>query len=280
MFFDPSIFKDGLHMTNKQPCMVICGATGLLGKPLTLCLLRLGFKVYALGRDAKKLDNAFVKKPNLILSVLGKTNIDEPAIIINLAGENLGQKFIGQKRLQELCASRTECIKKLKECCTQPLHFYQASAMAACSMDKDDPFLKLCLAIESKAFETFDCATALRFGIILDKKAPFCAIFKTLPRLYVMGADHRVPTVNLSSLVDVMAKIIEEDLTVLRQGQKLRSSLDLYDKALKLNELLYSLHPSPLAVPVPAFCLKIGDKRGLLLSNEYDLSLGHNPLMP
>lgn len=266
-------------MTKDQPCIVICGATGLLGKPLTLRFLSLGFKVYALGRDAQKLGNAFVPRSNLIAVPLDQAKIDEPSVIINLSGENLGQKFIGQKRLEELASSRTDCIEKLRKCCTRPLHFYQASAMAAYSKDRADPFLALCNLIESKAAETFPGSTALRFGIMLDDKAPFCAIFKSLPRLCVMGAGHRVPTVNLCALVEVLSAVIKDDLTKILQGQKVRSSLDLYDRALKLNDLLCALHPSPIAVPVPAFCLKFGDKRGLLLANEYELGRGPNPML-
>lgn len=96
--------------------VLITGASGLIGKPLTQLLLEKGFTVHQLSHDLSK-SNAGVK---IFRWDTSRMEIDPKCIenvdaIINLAGEGIADKAWTHKRKQQIITSRTNSLKLLHD---------------------------------------------------------------------------------------------------------------------------------------------------------------------
>jgi uncharacterized protein len=96
--------------------VLIAGASGLIGKPLTRLLIEKGYSVHQLSRSTSNV-NAGAK---IFKWDVSKMEIDEDCIqgvdsIINLAGEGIADKPWTYKRKQEIIKSRTGSIKLLHD---------------------------------------------------------------------------------------------------------------------------------------------------------------------
>jgi hypothetical protein len=94
--------------------VLITGASGLIGKPLTELLIKKGYTVNQLSRDLSKI-NAGAKgfKWNLSNMEIDTTCLKDVDIIINLAGEGIADKVWTQKRKEQIIRSRTGALKLL-----------------------------------------------------------------------------------------------------------------------------------------------------------------------
>jgi uncharacterized protein (TIGR01777 family) len=114
--------------------IVVCGATGFVGRNLIPALLKDQHQIVVVGRDTNKSKNIFKNTvAYLTWEQLDQTPPDEFDAIINLAGENIAANrwTVGlKKRIKE---SRINSTKKISTWClkskTKKLHIYNASAI-------------------------------------------------------------------------------------------------------------------------------------------------------
>ena len=123
--------------------VLITGASGLIGKPLTRFLLDKGYKVHQLTRDlTKPNDGAKAFKWNVANMEIDEKCIENVDAIINLAGEGIADKTWTQNRKQQIIESRTGALKLLykllKETNHQVKTFISSSAVGHYGDRKDE----------------------------------------------------------------------------------------------------------------------------------------------
>ena len=120
---------------NKSKKIIVCGATGFVGRSLIPALLKEDYEVSVLGRDRHKLQSTF---PNQSIHLhtwddLDTLVPDNYAAIINLTGENIGDGLWSKKKKQTIINSRVEATKKIVQWCAKSSnklpHIYNASAI-------------------------------------------------------------------------------------------------------------------------------------------------------
>lgn len=94
--------------------VLITGASGLIGKPLTNLLVQKGYTVNQLSRNLSKANTgAKVFKWDISRMQIDENCIKDVDIIINLAGEGIADKAWTKKRKHEIIESRTGALKLL-----------------------------------------------------------------------------------------------------------------------------------------------------------------------
>lgn len=118
--------------------ILLFGATGFIGKPLTERLLNKGYRITVVSRNSEKSGQLFRNKVNTFKLEDNHTDklseiISNHDIIINLAGENIASKLWSKKQKQKILNSRvkvgaqiTEAIAKAKK---KPQLLIQGSAI-------------------------------------------------------------------------------------------------------------------------------------------------------
>ncbi|MEJ6980642.1 TIGR01777 family oxidoreductase [Pedobacter sp. P351] len=96
--------------------VLITGASGLIGKPLTQRMLEKGFTVHQLSRNlSKSIDGVKIFKWNISQMKIDVKCIENVDAIINLAGEGIADKAWTHKRKQQIIKSRTGSVKLLHD---------------------------------------------------------------------------------------------------------------------------------------------------------------------
>lgn len=104
---------DGNRLSDNSKHVLLTGATGFIGTPLTALLRRQGWQVTALVRDYAKGRHRLGSGVELIKS-LDEIDADEPVdIIINLAGEGIADQRWSRSRKQQLLESRLHTTRAL-----------------------------------------------------------------------------------------------------------------------------------------------------------------------
>jgi uncharacterized protein (TIGR01777 family) len=113
--------------------LLIAGGTGFIGRHLIHTLLDEGADITIVGRDVKKIQNYFSARVNSVnwneLTNLDPNNFDA---IINLAGENIGNKRWSARVKLIIKESRIHATESIIQWCkqiTKPLTLYNASAI-------------------------------------------------------------------------------------------------------------------------------------------------------
>ena len=150
--------------------VLIAGASGLIGNPLTQLLIERGFTVYHLSRNLSK-SNPGVKtfKWDVSRMEIDPKCIENVDAIINLAGEGIADKAWTQKRKQQIIKSRTGSLKLLHDVLKEhPNHtvktFISASAVGHYGDRKDE-----ILTEESEPGTDFLANTCLAWERAADK---------------------------------------------------------------------------------------------------------------
>ena len=244
--------------------VIVAGATGLIGFSLVKKLSANNIQTIALSRFKNNKER--FNLPHVEFATYDEVKLDpqEDFILINLAGENLGAKFIGKKRLQELYDSRVAVVDKLFKICPKPLAYFQGSGFSAQENGEHNPFTNFALSLEEYGYKTFGHSktTMLRFALVLDDSAPAIKIFKKFPPLYFLDGHNHLPLISLESC--------SEKLLFLIENYKSQSSfVYLYDKTLTLNELFSLMHQSKFKLPLLRLFLRFFDLRGSLLDFDF-----------
>lgn len=96
--------------------ILITGASGLIGKPLTSLLLENGYTVHQLSRDISKANKGVkVFKWDISRMTIDEKCIENVDAIINLAGAGIADKPWNNKRKKEVIKSRTESLHLLHD---------------------------------------------------------------------------------------------------------------------------------------------------------------------
>ena len=97
--------------------ILITGASGLLGKPLTRMLLQKGYSIHHLSRNPELHGNPriTVYKWDIETNEIDETCLDGVIAIVHLAGEGIAEKRWTAKRKQQIIHSRTASIGMIYE---------------------------------------------------------------------------------------------------------------------------------------------------------------------
>ncbi|MGE3920339.1 MAG: TIGR01777 family oxidoreductase [Gammaproteobacteria bacterium] len=113
--------------------IIIAGGTGFVGRHLIPALLKENHEVSLITRDVNKGKKIFPQNVQIItwdnLKTLDPNQMDA---VINLAGENIGEKFWTKTRKEKIKQSRIHATKTLAEWCaraTKKPHLYNTSAI-------------------------------------------------------------------------------------------------------------------------------------------------------
>jgi hypothetical protein len=119
---------------NQNMKIIICGATGFLGRNLVPALLSTQNEVTVLGRSIYKIKNIFKQDvAPLSWDQLDQRLPDEFDVIFNLAGENISPYYWTNSIKKRIKESRVNTTTQLVTWClksnNKKLHFYNASAI-------------------------------------------------------------------------------------------------------------------------------------------------------
>jgi uncharacterized protein (TIGR01777 family) len=145
-------------LMNGKAKIIVCGATGFVGRNLIPALLTAQYEISVLGRDRHKLEKVFQQSVNyLTWDELDKLIPDEFDAIINLAGANIAEGRWTEKNKFTMKQSRVEATDKVVKWCARSAnkkpHIYNASAIGIYGLQPSQPALP-------KALNESDAATA------------------------------------------------------------------------------------------------------------------------
>lgn len=93
--------------------ILITGATGLIGRHLTVRLLELGHDVIAVSRDPSKARARLDPRVEIWKGLYERENLDGIDAVINLAGEPIADKRWSSAQKERLCQSRWKTTERL-----------------------------------------------------------------------------------------------------------------------------------------------------------------------
>ena len=260
--------------------VLIAGGSGLIGKKLNQVLSKKGYKVYTLTRSAKHRGQIYWNPTQQTIE--GK-HLDKVNIIINLTGENIGEKRWTNERKKALRDSRVKTTQFLHSLVSNlPNLEYYISASGINCYEKDDkihtesdPYGKDFLSKLVKEWEAMsdlfesNCKVAkLRISMVLSKRGG--ALDKMLlPVKLGLGSPigtgkQLMPWIHIDDLCNLFVYAIENELTGTYNATANCDSNHDFMKALAkaLNR--------PFFMPkVPAFLLKLilGEMAALVLNS-------------
>jgi len=258
--------------------VLIAGGSGLIGKKLNQVLSQKGYKVYILTRRAKHRGQIYWNPSQQTIE--GK-HLDKVNIIINLTGENIGEKRWTNERKKALRDSRVKTTQFLHSLVSNlpNLEYYIAASGINCYEQDDElhvesdefgiDFLsKLVKEWEevSNLFENNCKVAKLRISMVLSKRGG--ALDKMLlPVKLGLGSPigtgtQRMPWIHIDDLCNLFVYAIENELAgtynAVANCDSNHDFMKALAKALK----------RPFFMPkVPAFLLKLmlGEMSALVL---------------
>jgi len=260
--------------------VLIAGGSGLIGKKLNQVLSKKGYKVYTLTRSAKHRGQIYWNPTQQTIE--GK-HLDKVNIIINLTGENIGEKRWTNERKKALRDSRVKTTQFLHSLVSNlpNLEYYISASGINCYEQDDkihtesDPYGKDFLSKLVKEWEAMsdlfesNCKVAkLRISMVLSKRGG--ALDKMLlPVKLGLGSPigtgkQLMPWIHIDDLCNLFVYAIENELTGTYNATANCDSNHDFMKALAkaLNR--------PFFMPkVPAFLLKLilGEMAALVLNS-------------
>ena len=178
--------------------ILITGATGFIGRVLTIMLMKAGHNVLALSRKR----HSQGQNPQFIWLCPSDPFPDADAVV-NLAGEAIDKKRLGDKRAEALVRSRLEVMDLIarKYEGRLPKIFIQASATGIYENGKasdesaapGDGFIaRMASRIEQGAQERFGSCQRLvlaRLGVVMGDGGGLMALTSLMPRLVLLGGS-------------------------------------------------------------------------------------------
>jgi uncharacterized protein (TIGR01777 family) len=260
--------------------VLIAGGSGLIGKKLNQVLSKKGYKVYTLTRTAKHRGQIYWNPAQQTIE--GK-HLDKVNIIINLTGENIGEKRWTSDRKKALRDSRVKTTQFLHSLVANlpNLEYYISASGINCYEQDDeihvesDPYGNDFLSKLVKEWEAMsdlfesNCKVAkLRISMVLSKRGG--ALDKMLlPVKLGLGSPigsgkQMMPWIHIEDLCNLFVFAIENELTGTYNAAANCDSNHDFMKALAkaLNR--------PFFMPkVPAFLLKLmlGEMSALVLDS-------------
>lgn len=261
--------------------VVIAGATGLIGKHLSMHLAALGYEIKALVRNPEKAFDS-LKHYNIELIEWDiKMSPDEVAAdlegwdcVINLAGASVGGKRWNDEVKKELCDSRIDSTRQLVNaiqiCANKPKTFITACGVGIYGFRGDenvtensslgDDFLaKLCIDWEKEAFKAEkNCrVVSMRTGVVLDNNEgalkELMMPFKFYAGGWLGSGRQWFPWIHIKDIIEVYKFCIDNDNIT---GPINADAPEVVRNKEFCKELGKAMH-RPCIFPVPGFALKI-----------------------
>lgn len=265
-------------MTKK---VVIAGATGLIGKHLSMYLAALGYEIKALVRNPEKAFET-LKHYNIELIEWDITMscesvspfLDGCDAVINLAGSSVAGKRWNDEVKKELYDSRINSTRQLVsavELCSQkPGTFITACGTGIYGFRGDeyitedsscgtDFLAKLCIDWEKEAFKAKEhCRViSIRTGVVLDKNEgalkELMTPFKFFAGGWLGNGKQWFPWIHIKDIIEVYKLCIDIESM---SGPINAVSPDTFRNKEFCKELGKVMH-RPCIFPVPGFALKI-----------------------
>jgi len=211
--------------------VLIAGGTGLIGKTLSSLLNQKGYRVYKLTRKAKKRGHIYW---NPVLQTIEGRNLDKIDVIVNLIGENIGEKKWTPERKKALLESRVNATRFLFNIRKNfPNLTYYVGASGINSYDNNqalmphvetDPYGTDFLAELVKSWEESSMlfqqdypGAILRIASVLDKRGGVLTRMKT-PVWFGLGSplgtgEQLMPWIHIDDLCELIVHCIENQLT-------------------------------------------------------------------
>ena len=261
--------------------VVIAGATGLIGKHLSMHLAGLGYEIKALVRNPEKAFES-LKHYNIELiewdismsPEIVSPFLEECDAVINLAGASVAGKRWNDDVKKELYDSRINSTRQLVnaiELCTQkPGTFITACGTGIYGYRGDEDIIeeysfgndflaKLCIDWEKEAFKAEkNCrVVSMRTGVVLDKNEgalkELMAPFKFFAGGWLGNGKQWFPWIHIKDIIEIYKLSIDNgDIN----GPINAVSPDTVRNKEFCKELGKAMH-RPCFIPVPGFALKI-----------------------
>lgn len=265
-------------MTNK---IVVLGATGFLGQRITLKLSK-KYNVVCLVRNLDKAHNIYKDIENISIVLWDTTynvnqikeSLNEAFAVINLAGENIGNKRWSEKYKQIIYNSRIqttrELVKLVNDVQTKPEVFISTSATGVYGIDDEsavadedspagnDYLARLCRDWEVEANKTAARRVVIiRIGFVLDKTDGAFARLVRPFKFYVGGTishgQQWMPWIHIEDLIRLVIFAIENASV---QGAINACSPNPVSNE-ELSRTVAAVLHKPCIFRIPAFVLKI-----------------------
>ena len=261
--------------------VVIAGATGLIGKHLSMHLAGLGYEIKALVRNPEKAFES-LKHYNIELiewdikmsSESVSPFLEGCDVVINLAGASVAGKRWNDEVKKELYDSRINSTRQLVnaiELCTlKPGTFITACGTGIYGYRGDEDIIeeysfgndflaKLCIDWEKEAFKAEkNCrVVSMRTGVVLDKNEgalkELMAPFKFFAGGWLGNGKQWFPWIHIKDIIEIYKLSIDNgDIN----GPINAVSPDTVRNKEFCKELGKAMH-RPCFIPVPGFALKI-----------------------
>jgi uncharacterized protein (TIGR01777 family) len=265
-------------MKNK---IVVLGATGFIGRRIVLKLNK-EYNIVCFVRNLNKASSIYKDIENVSIVLwdpahnkeLIKDSLNEAFAVINLAGENIGNKKWSEEYKQIIYNSRIQTTRELvnliNEVHTKPLTFISTSAIGFYGIDNEDTIAiedsppgndylaRLCQDWETEAKKSLtQRIVIIRIGFVLDKKeGAFVRLVRPF-KYYVGGiignGKQWVPWIHIEDLIRLFIFAIEN--TSVQGAINACSPNPVTNK--DLSHTVASVLHKPCIFKIPGFVLKI-----------------------
>ena len=261
--------------------IVIAGASGLIGKHLSMLLADNGYEVKALVRNTAKASK-FLKHPNIKLIEWDIQMTPEQVspilegcdCVINLTGSSVGGKRWNEEVKKDLYDTRIDstrqlvnsinlCIKKPKTyitSCGVGIYGYRGDEDITEDSSFGNDFLAmLCIDWEKEAFKAQQhCrVVSIRTGVVLDKNEgalkELSLPFKFFAGGWLGKGKQWFPWIHINDIIEIYKFCIDNETI---SGPINAGSPDVVRNKDFCKELAKAMH-RPCMFPVPAFALRI-----------------------
>jgi uncharacterized protein (TIGR01777 family) len=254
--------------------ILITGATGFIGKKLAKSLQEKGFELLIHTRNRANAQKIFGEKVNITSDFESIKNNAKIDAIINLAGENIGNKKWTDSQKRELKNSRINTtvglVKLIERLNEKPKTFISASAIGYYgsrgdevlnenSAPKNEFTNQLCTEWEkaanrAKKYDVRTCIT--RFGVVLGKDGG--ALAKMLPP-FKLGLGGKIGSgaqyfswVHIDDVVSAINFLLKKDTL----SGEFNVTAPNPVTNIELTKSLGTILKRPTLLPLPAFVIK------------------------
>ncbi len=259
--------------------VLIFGGTGFVGRNLTEELLTNGYQVYVVTRNAQKTANSFENKVKVIewdnsLPLSSIYELQEIDVVINLAGESIGNRRWSNSVKREILASRIRTtgaiVTAINNRTIQPKVLINASAVGYYGPRLDDEITEteesgqdflaqVCRDWENEAYKVQSDLTrvvTIRIGVVLGTEGALNRM--AMPYKFYMGGplgtgNQWVSWIHIQDLTSMIRFVIEHQELTGPINATTQEPVRMRDFSKVLGEVL----TRPSWLPTPEFLLKI-----------------------
>lgn len=272
--------------------VLIFGGTGFVGRNLTEELLANGYQVYVVTRNAKKTDNSLENKVKVIewdnsLPLSSIYELQEIEVVINLAGEPIGNRRWSNSVKQEILASRIRTtgaiVTAINNRTIQPKVLINASAVGYYGPRQDDEITEseeagqdflaqVCRDWENEAYKVQSDLTrvvTIRIGVVLGSEGALNRMAR--PYKFYMGGslgtgNQWISWIHIQDLTSMIRFVIEHQTLTGPINATSPEPVKMRDFSKVLGEVL--TRPSWLSTPEFLLKIALGQMAEMILHGQ------------